>query len=887
MLRNLLYLSSDSYMSSGGQDVRLQRSAELLRPRSPHPYRRKGPSAAENGHFSSGTDYTSRGLTGSSDSADDAATEADDEKGRLLRLPAPPIRAHNKGLKGQHDPSINVTPGISPAQSPWIEKSGFDLTDKSIDQDGALLQEKQHELYAKYNRRRRGEIVRRTTEVVLLLMMCVLSLARARHGTLSSAFSLAKVKHELILFCTTIAICYATFPCRRAIALYCKGMRADSAILKAFHVPSRFDPGPLLYPIALPISIALSLGHLGMSSSLNVILGLASMPQAVMPFSGLDLHYGRWVVSLIPLSVVSCPHRRSPSLKIDPDVPSIGLEELCLIPPLHRVLVSVISDLVGKSLDPSEIELMSSGLTNLLVLANNPQAQILKALLWAGGLSIFVLGEPALRAEVALARVPSWRFARNRPSSGGLVGRMNRLLRAILPGTSSVFAISASSDSEDEGDSSQSFRRSFRLPQKSKMASLRTGMGLERTTSANERPDGANRTSSPHRSTRRSATFSVYGRATTMAIKFRKLAESPNPYPRLNFLHAQALKYMLAVFVFVTVTFVILVPIRCFISSRALLQAEPVGWALGYFIGDLPTIRLFVVKNNWDWWLRLPTHKMQATPQLPWSWLDTLRTRDIGAANLRLLLAGYCVLMVTIGITIVLYLKQLVEVDTRRKVFHGVMVAMLLPTIPIDPTFFALALEIVLVVFLMLDTFRASQLPPISRPLTTFLAPYIDGRDYRGPVVVSHIFLLIGCATPLWLSLAGVERKIDDSTHGWELDYRNLGMVSGVICVGMGDAAASLIGRRYGRTKWYWGGGKSIEGSTAFALAVWVGLMASWSWLRIGGWLHYHQQELLPAMTKSLAAAIGSSVMESTLTAANDNVVVPIGLWLLVRGLRI
>ncbi|KAK5076281.1 dolichol kinase [Lithohypha guttulata] len=343
-----------------------------------------------------------------------------------------------------------------------------------------------------------------------------------------------------------------------------------------------------------------------------------------------------------------------------------------------------------------------------------------------------------------------------------------------------------------------------------------------------------------------------------MAVKFKKIAESPNPYPRLNLLHAQALKILLAVYVFAATALIILVPLR-----------------------------MFVVNNNLNWWIKLPPNKSQVSSLLDQHWVDNLRRQDIGAANYRLLLAGYCVFVVGIGILAVLQLQKVVEVDTRRKVFHGVMVAMLLPTIPMDPVFFALALIIVLAVFLMLDLFRASQLPPISRPLTNFLAPYVDGRDHRGPVIVSHIFLLIGCAIPLWLSLADIQQTEDAVSEGWEVSYRNLSMVSGVICVGMGDAAASLVGRRYGRTKWYWGGGKSLEGSAAFAIAVWVGLMASWLWLRAGGWVEFNAREVPGAMWKALAAGTGASIMESTLTAANDNVVVPIGLWLLVRGLQL
>ena len=240
-------------------------------------------------------------------------------------------------------------------------------------------------------------------------------------------------------------------------------------------------------------------------------------------------------------------------------------------------------------------------------------------------------------------------------------------------------------------------------------------------------------------------------------------------------------------------------------------------------------------------------------------------------------------------------LSSVVEVDTRRKVFHGMMVAMLLPTIFIDPCFVSLALAIVLAVFLLLDLIRASQLPPLSGPIATFLTPYVDGRDLRGPVVVSHIFLLIGCAIPLWLSLAGVERGGEEPWVGWEIGGRDVSQLAGVICVGMGDAAASLIGRRYGRRKWPWAGGKSLEGSLAFAVAVTIGLVSGKAWLTFG----WSRQEVWEKPTieriaegaivvvKAGVCAAGASLEEAVLTGGNDNVIVPVILWMLVRGLNV
>jgi len=350
---------------------------------------------------------------------------------------------------------------------------------------------------------------------------------------------------------------------------------------------------------------------------------------------------------------------------------------------------------------------------------------------------------------------------------------------------------------------------------------------------------------------------------------------------------ARVRKYAYAAIAYLFVLITILGPVRLYVGKRALSGHEPFGWALGYLLGNIPTFRFWVVSNNLERWICLPARKAsQGLPVERFS-AEYLRHNIVGPANTRLVLCAYCMAVLLVGIVIVFRLTSVVEVDTRRKVFHGIMVGMLLPTIFVDPCFIALALSIILAIFLLLDLFRASQLPPISRPLTTFLAPYVDGRDHRGPVIVSHIFLLIGCAIPLWLSLAGAPRIGEDPLAGWDTSVRDLSMVSGVICVGMGDAAASLIGRRYGKTKWYWAGGKSLEGSLAFAFAVTCGLSMSWLWLRLGGWASWQGESVGVTVGKCLVAGMGASLLESTLTAANDNVVVPVGLWLLVRGLNI
>ena len=368
------------------------------------------------------------------------------------------------------------------------------------------------------------------------------------------------------------------------------------------------------------------------------------------------------------------------------------------------------------------------------------------------------------------------------------------------------------------------------------------------------------------------------------------------------------------------------------VKTEALHGHDAVGWALGYMFGDLPAFRFQVVSHNLERWICLPERRASAEGDAqapPLGWVAGLRHARFGEANTRLLMCLYCVTVIGIGLVVVVrLLSPFYEVDTRRKVFHFMMVAMFLPLTFVDPAFVALALAVVLALFLLLDLLRASQLPPLSKPLASFLAPYVDGRDLRGPVVVSHIFLLIGCAIPLWLSLGSLPRTSSSNGGvgggmfaGWELPAREVAMVSGVVCVGLGDAAASLIGRRYGHRKWLWGGGKSLEGSLAFALAVFAGLAAAHGWLRLGGWslpppppaplssAAYTSDNAATAaadaatpttmavgaayepwaatLTKTGACATMASLTEAVLTGGNDNVIVPVVLWTCVKGLGI
>lgn len=570
----------------------------------------------------------------------------------------------------------------------------------------------------------------------------------------------------------------------------------------------------------------------------------------------------------------------------------LSAEALVLLYPVHQTLCIVLHHLTTTSLLTAELQLLSIALINLLILSASPQAKILKGVLWGGGLAVLVFCGPVIRWAIALARVPKWRF--RRPSStqkyrlwkdARKLFSWHRIKSDLVAGTVYEDSHYETASSVDEEDDIPIFRGPLRVQTIGPIADAKNKIGSVGTSGVAS-PDDisggiSRRHSMPYANQhRKRSTHTPSGR------RKRATSLSLRPYIRLTQGQATVRKWAYAAYVQLTIVGIILVGVRTYVEKFVLNGQEPIGWALGYLFGNLPWFRFQVVSANLERWICLPTRSAEKECHL--GWVQHLRHDDFGEANTRLILSAYWLVIILFGLVVVFQLKDTYEVDTRRKVFHFMMVGMFLPALYVDPTYASLALSLILAAFLILDLLRASQLPPLSKPIASFLAPYVDGRDFRGPVVISHIFLLIGCAIPLWLSLASLSRTGTGCLSGWEVPTRDVSMVSGVICVGLGDAAASLIGRRYGRRKWLWGGGKSLEGSLAFAVAVFIGLAAAATWLRVGGWPMTDEPAGLFVSVRNagICASMGS-LTEAVLTGGNDNVIVPVVLWTCVKSLGI
>ncbi|KAI1214515.1 uncharacterized protein F4807DRAFT_461 [Annulohypoxylon truncatum] len=884
--------------------------------RSPHPYHHQNSDLLDPSDLSDPFAYkyatrhnidapsalrnTPREITPSSDSG----TEADDEH-FLKGLPAP--KRLRKGLRGRNEVlSGTATPIPSPA---LLEEEG---RKPSYD-----LKKETHQckrLHSPADRvRRRKEIIRRSAELLIITFLGLML-----HTNTRVQHILRKWNREIYTWLGVSAFLVLLYPLRLVIWAYCH--RTPSKKIPIY-IPPSFDLAPLFYPPAITILVSLLLAVDNEAILLpNIILAISSLPPSLIPtIANSDLGYDplHWTLSCLPLLLGDGLTKSSISRMIMGDTSPfpvfISLETATLLYPLHRSLCSVLHSLTTTSLLTAELQLLSTSLIGLLFLSSSPQAVILKSMLWVGGLDILVSCSHAIKWGISLARVPKWRFRRtvapSKPASSFFSSIMSwrrvkhDLFHAPVD-NSSCSSCEAFDDPEDSDcPGSITSKGPLRVnticdpanPTGAEQNShLTRDVGHKISYNISETKAGSallrrHTLPSVHSASRKSHTHTPSGR------RKRTASYTVRAFFSLTQGQATTRKWIYAAYVYACIVGAIFIPlpfigIKKVVAEEALHGYEPVGWALGYLFGDLPRFRWEVVSHNLERWICLPSRPGDDLEYFEsMGSVDRLRQLYLGQANTRLVLSAYFVATIVVGLIVVFRLSPIYEVDTRRKVFHFMMVAMFLPATYIDPAFASLALSIVLAVFLLLDLLRASQLPPLSKPLASFLAPYVDGRDLRGPVVISHIFLLIGCAIPLWLSLGSLPRTGTGFLEGWELPFREVSMVSGVVCVGLGDAAASLIGRRYGQRKWLWGGGKSLEGSVAFAFAVFFGLTAARFWLHAGGWqpTNGNSDSWVVATQKMGMSAATASLTEAVLTGGNDNVIVPIVLWTCVKSLGI
>lgn len=160
--------------------------------------------------------------------------------------------------------------------------------------------------------------------------------------------------------------------------------------------------------------------------------------------------------------------------------------------------------------------------------------------------------------------------------------------------------------------------------------------------------------------------------------------------------------------------------------------------------------------------------------------------------------------IVPLGLTLVA--KFVSSVDVKRKLWHFVLFFMVISPMVQDPQLVSVALFGIGGILIVVELLRANNIPPFGAKIAALFASFLDSKD-QGEWVTSYIYLVLGVGAPLWMTNLDITR---------ETSYL------GLITLGFGDSLASLVGRRFGATKWP-SSEKSMEGSLAFVVGSIIG----------------------------------------------------------------
>lgn len=200
-----------------------------------------------------------------------------------------------------------------------------------------------------------------------------------------------------------------------------------------------------------------------------------------------------------------------------------------------------------------------------------------------------------------------------------------------------------------------------------------------------------------------------------------------------------------------------------------------------------------------------------------------------------------------------LSINNVLSLNMRRKAWHFLLLATLTYPLVQDPQFTALAVLGSSVVFVVTEFLRCTEITFVGGWLKEQLRLFQDEKDLEGPLNLSYIFLLIGTSIPIAYGLA-----VDDPV--------SIRSFLGLAALGLGDSAASIVGKKFGKIKWK-GGDKKFEGTVAHIVATFAYFVFVDSYVLPEGHRVQNWENLF------IVAVIGGVVEGST--SLNDNVLVP------------
>uniref|UniRef100_A0A3Q3NAF1 dolichol kinase n=1 Tax=Labrus bergylta TaxID=56723 RepID=A0A3Q3NAF1_9LABR len=200
-----------------------------------------------------------------------------------------------------------------------------------------------------------------------------------------------------------------------------------------------------------------------------------------------------------------------------------------------------------------------------------------------------------------------------------------------------------------------------------------------------------------------------------------------------------------------------------------------------------------------------------------------------------------------------------------RKYFHLIVVATYVPGLIYDRQLLHVASVGCLAAFLFLEYVRYFRIRPLGQLLRQVLTLFLDERD-SGPLILTHVYLLLGMSLPIWLFPGPCAPKGVLPGAGGLVPY------AGVLAVGVGDTVASIFGSTMGEIRWP-GTKKTMEGT---ATSVFAQIIAVAMFLIFDGSIN---------LNSSYSWIVGSVTLVAMLeayTSQIDNLLLPLYLFILL-----
>ena len=199
-----------------------------------------------------------------------------------------------------------------------------------------------------------------------------------------------------------------------------------------------------------------------------------------------------------------------------------------------------------------------------------------------------------------------------------------------------------------------------------------------------------------------------------------------------------------------------------------------------------------------------------------------------------------------------------------RKGYHILLLAIFLPVTIIDQDMICVSSAIAFAAMIFVEVIRCSGLLPSKskNALDSFMGSFTDERD-AGSIFTTHLSLLLGASVPIWMSTL--------------MDLGPILTLSGLVCLGVGDTAASVAGILLpGKLRLFEDSNKTIQG----ALAGLISMLLFWYFSGISNLLH---------PLHLILATSGAALLEAS-THQVDNLVLPLAFMahlLLSQGQRV